>query len=84
MKPDGTLTVEEIMQHVNLLQVWEKEDLAKRMGYGPDADKDDDKEDIDDAYDAVNHFGERDLLNAMDDDYIIEYLEDHGYRVKKV
>ena len=31
MKPDGTPTIEEIMQDIELLQSWEKEELAFRI-----------------------------------------------------
>ena len=83
MKPDGTLTVDEIMQYVNQLQVWEKEELVDKMGFGSNKDEDDDDNKIDDAWDAVQHFGETELLSEMHDDYIIEYLEDNGYTVTK-
>lgn len=84
MKPDGTLTVDEIMQYVDMLQWFEKEELAKRLGYGY-TEKDDEYDEpfqkIDDEYDAVNHFGETYLLNAMDDDVIVEYMENRGYKL---
>ena len=84
MKPDGTLTVDEIMQYVDMLQWFEKEELAKRLGYGyteEDDEYDDPLQRIDDEYDAVNHFGENSLLNAMDDDVIVEYMEDRGFKL---
>lgn len=81
MKPDGTLTVDEIMKFVDDLQYWEKQELAERMGFFQNDDDDDNDRKIEYAEDAVEHFGTAELLEEIGDNAIIDYLEDNGYEV---
>ena len=83
MNPNGVLEVDDIMLLVDKLQHYEKEDLANRLSQYRTTAEDDDDDEPTDAEEAVEEFGAYDLLRAMDEDEVVDYLEDQGYKVKK-
>lgn len=93
MKPDGTLTVDEVMQYVDQLQNWEREELGERLsGESRKRWLDDlSAEEIRDARqdlhfysepeDALDYIEDSRIIRYLDMDFIISYLETEGYTV---
>lgn len=81
MKPDGTHTIEEIMEMCNTeLQSWERSELAEKL-------------DPSSAYNLIQEMSVLELMDASDwsndefldcigEDAVASWLEDHGYTVE--
>lgn len=78
MKPDGTLTVDELLKMAEDLQVWEKEELAIRLGTRLI------KSEEYDLIALVHFFDAEDILECLNEDSIVEYLENCGYEVNEL